>query len=363
MRSGPAAAMAPRERVERLVPRRSGGSRRRPAGGASGARAGRGPAARIPTAPAAPRRRPAPSGRTASAVLTSSSRSRVVHRCTPSMVQSCRPATPSAQPSHTPLVSTSQAYFGWLAVDPGHLGHVAVVVRLLVADAVGRGAHPQVGAQLAMAGAPERSRPPSGHVERPSPDRPVDAARLGRRRPARAHRRSSGRRGRSRPAQPGPPGGRHRQRRRRAHRHDGREPGGPRLLHDLERGPAADVQAQVRRPGSRPSSSSRPTTLSTALWRPTSSRTSRIAPVAVERGGGVHRAGARRTDPGRARTRSGTAGQHVERDRREPACSGSSRSRQLVERRRAAQPARRRGRCQAGRRHRAPGRRCRPTPR
>ena len=53
-------------------------------------------------------------GSKASAVLTSSRRSRVVHRWTPSMVQSWRPATPSAQPSHTPLVSTSQAYFGCL---------------------------------------------------------------------------------------------------------------------------------------------------------------------------------------------------------------------------------------------------------
>ncbi len=34
---------------------------------------------------------------------------RVMQRCTPSMVQSCNPATPSAQPSHTPRVNTFQA--------------------------------------------------------------------------------------------------------------------------------------------------------------------------------------------------------------------------------------------------------------
>ena len=53
----------------------------------------------------------------ASAVLNSRSSSRVVHRWTPSMVQSCSPATPSAQPSHTPLVRTSQAYLGWLELS------------------------------------------------------------------------------------------------------------------------------------------------------------------------------------------------------------------------------------------------------
>jgi hypothetical protein len=43
-------------------------------------------------------------------VLIFSSFRRVVHRCTPSMVQSWNPATPSAQPSHTPFDSTFQAY-------------------------------------------------------------------------------------------------------------------------------------------------------------------------------------------------------------------------------------------------------------
>ncbi len=38
-----------------------------------------------------------------SAQLTSSSRRRVVHRWTPSSVQSWKPATPSAHPSHTPF--------------------------------------------------------------------------------------------------------------------------------------------------------------------------------------------------------------------------------------------------------------------
>ena len=50
------------------------------------------------------------------------------------------------------------------------------------------------------------------------------------------------------------------------------EPGRPRLLHHLEARPPADEQPHPCA-GSRPSSSSRPTTLSTALWRPTSSRT------------------------------------------------------------------------------------------
>ena len=52
-------------------------------------------------------------GSNGSAVLSLSRLSRVVQRWTPSMVQSCRPATPSAQPSQTPLVSTSSAYLGW----------------------------------------------------------------------------------------------------------------------------------------------------------------------------------------------------------------------------------------------------------
>ncbi len=37
----------------------------------------------------------------------------MVHRWTPSMVQSWNPATPSAHPSHTPFERTSQAYLRW----------------------------------------------------------------------------------------------------------------------------------------------------------------------------------------------------------------------------------------------------------
>ena len=62
-------------------------------------------------------------------------------------------------------------------------------------------------------------------------------------------------------------------------RDDGGEPGGPRLLHDLEAGPAADPQAEIGAPAAVPSSSKRPTTLSTALCRPMSSRTTTASPV------------------------------------------------------------------------------------
>ena len=65
-----------------------------------------------------------------------------MQRCTPSMVQSCSPATPSAQPSHTPLVSTSTRVLRVGPVGPGHLDHVAVVVGLLLADPVGTQADP-----------------------------------------------------------------------------------------------------------------------------------------------------------------------------------------------------------------------------
>ena len=109
-------------------------------------------------------------------------------------------------------------------------------------------------------------------------------------------------------------GGVDRERRRRAHRDEGAEPGGPRLLHHLEARPPADEQPEPGAPGARPASSIAPTTLSTALWRPTSSRTQRdrcrrrsntaaacTAPVAAEQR-------LLRRAPGRARERSSSSG-------------------------------------------------------
>ena len=58
----------------------------------------------------AARRRRAPPGRARRMVLTRSRLSRVVQRCTPESVQSWKPATPSAQPSHTPLRRIRHAY-------------------------------------------------------------------------------------------------------------------------------------------------------------------------------------------------------------------------------------------------------------
>ena len=91
--------------------------------------------------------------------------------------------------------------------------------------------------------------------------------------------------------QPGPLRGGHGQRRRRAHRHQRGEPGGPRLLHHLEAGPARHPQRPSPSAGSAPSSRRRPTTLSTALWRPMSSRTTSTSPVGVDRGRGMAAAG------------------------------------------------------------------------
>ena len=79
--------------------------------------------------------------------------------------------------------------------------------------------------------------------------------------------------------------------------------------------------------GSRPSRSSRPTTLSTALWRPMSSRTSSGAPVAVEGGRRVHRAGARRTGPGPGARRPGTCGEQRRSATARPTGIGAMRSR------------------------------------
>ena len=106
-----------------------------------------------------------------------------------------------------------------------------------------------------------------------------------------------------------------RQRRRCAHGHDRGEPGRPRLLHDLERCPTAHGRARGRSPAARSSSSRRPTTLSTALCRPTSSRTTMHLAVAIERRRGVHRTGRCRTALAARRARSGTCASTVERER------------------------------------------------
>ena len=149
-----------------------------------------------------------------------------MQRCTPSIVQSCRPATPRAQPSHTPLVSTSQRVLGVAAVGPGHLGHVAVVVRLLQPDAVGPPAHPPRPAPPGELLTQAHWRPPGVHVA--GDDAVVDADEAGEREPGLAGRLDG-------------------EGRRRAHRDHRAEPGGPGLLHDLEAGPPADVEAEVGR--------------------------------------------------------------------------------------------------------------------
>ena len=81
------------------------------------------------------------------------------------------------------------------------------------------------------------------------------------------------------------------QRRRRADADEDRRAGDGGLLHELEREPPADAQ-QPACSGSAPSSSARPTTLSIALWRPTSSRTQQQLAGGVEEAGRVQAAGA-----------------------------------------------------------------------
>ena len=132
-----------------------------------------------------------------------------------------------------------------------------------------------------------------------------------------------------------------------------REPGRPRLLHDLEAGPAAHVQAEVGG-RQRPSSNSRPTTLSTALCRPMSSRTTSGSPSPVEGGRRVHRAGRveqllGRGARGRAAPASTSSGDGA------PAGSGRDARRAASSMDvGAAQPARRRGGCEPRRRCRRP---------
>ena len=117
----------------------------------------------------------------------------------------------------------------------------------------------------------------------------------------------------------------------------------------------SDARPLTNRPrsaaGSAPSSSRRPTTLSTALCRPMSSRTTSTS----RRRGRRRRRRARRrcasnsSCVGRARGRA-TAASDVERRTARPAAAGASRAAQVVERRRAAQPARRGRGASAGRR-------------
>ncbi len=78
--------------------RRSIGWGRRPSARSSGERSRRSAATSPRTA-----------GSSASIVFSSSSRSRTLQRCMPSIVQSRSPAVPSAQPSQTPRDSTRQA--------------------------------------------------------------------------------------------------------------------------------------------------------------------------------------------------------------------------------------------------------------
>ena len=74
-------------------------------------------------------------------------------------------------------------------------------------------------------------------------------------------------------------------------------PGRDGLLDQLEPGPAAHHEAGRRRRGAAPATRA-PTTLSTALWRPTSSRTTSSSPVGGEEPGGVDAAGAGEGRPG-----------------------------------------------------------------
>ena len=110
------------------------------------------------------------------------------------------------------------------SVGPRHLRHVAVVAWLLEPDAVGAPPHPP------------RPLPPPELLAEPHQTRGVGRVEVGDRRIA-AHEADEG--------HPCLLRGLDRQRRRRAHRDDRAEAGGPRLLHDLEPGPTAHVEAQL----------------------------------------------------------------------------------------------------------------------
>ena len=107
------------DQVERLVPRDPGEA------GLAGAPHHRvRAAARARAAPVAVSRRSGATsasdcgGRARAIVLTRSRLRRVVHRCTPESVQSWKPATPSAQPSHTPLLQDAPRVREVVAVLP-----------------------------------------------------------------------------------------------------------------------------------------------------------------------------------------------------------------------------------------------------
>ena len=58
-----------------------------------------------------------------------------MQRCVPGSVQSRRPDVPSAQPSQTPSRQDAPGERQLVAVLPGDPRHLAVVVRLLLAEA------------------------------------------------------------------------------------------------------------------------------------------------------------------------------------------------------------------------------------
>ena len=209
-------------------PSRSAGTRARPAGGASG-----GPA--VPCSRSSVAERSASAATSAStawsngsAVLSLSRLSRVVHRWMPSMVQSCRPATPERAPVAGALGQHVDRVLRVAAVGPGHLGHVAVVVGLLQPDAVGPPAHPARPAPAGQLLTQAHRRPPAS-----TRCRWVAASAS-----ARAHEAGQG--------EAGLAGRLDGEGRRGAHRHDRAEAGRPGLLHDLEAGPSAHVQPEVR---------------------------------------------------------------------------------------------------------------------
>ena len=73
--------------------------------------------------------------------------------------------------------------------------------------------------------------------------------------------------------------------------HDDRDPGDRGLLHDLEAQPARHHQHRVARAAADRPITAWPTSLSTALWRPTSSRSTRSSPSGVNEARGVQPAG------------------------------------------------------------------------
>ena len=136
-----------RRRGRARRPTTRAGTRDRRGAAPSGARAGRARAARARCSASSAATSASASSAIAGAVLTFSSSRRVVHRCTPLIVQSWKPATPSAHPSHTPLRRMRHAYGRLRRFSQTILRDVAVVVRLLLADAVRLPADPEVAPQ------------------------------------------------------------------------------------------------------------------------------------------------------------------------------------------------------------------------